>query len=72
VDVLWKLSAVRTGRYTLVYGIDADLGGAAKAVTSDGVSPGGSFTAQIGSAPLNKEVTDPGEVVEEKRRQRAK
>jgi len=63
-DVVWKLSAVRSGRYTIVYAVEAGLDNATKAVTSGGVAPGGSFTARISSAPLDKEVTDSGEVVE--------
>jgi hypothetical protein len=63
-DVVWKLSAVRTGRYTVVYGIEAGLTGSTRAVTTGGVAPGGSFTARISSAPLDTEVTDSGEVVE--------
>ena len=62
-DLVWKLSAVRSGRYTLTYAIDAGLSGEAKAETAGGVEPGGSFTVQISSARLDKEVTDSGEVV---------
>ncbi len=64
VDLVWKLSAVRSGQHILTYSIDAGLSGAAKAETDGGVEPGGSFTVQISSAPLDKEVTDSGEVVE--------
>jgi len=63
-NVVWKLSAVRSGRYTVAYSIGAGLGTQVKAETTGGVAPGGSFTAQISSAPLDKEVTDSGEVVE--------
>ncbi|HEY2054783.1 MAG TPA: hypothetical protein VGH14_12695 [Solirubrobacterales bacterium] len=63
-DVVWKLSAVRAGRYTIAYAVEAGLDGSTRAVTTGGVAPGGSFTARISSAPLNKEVTDSGEVVE--------
>ncbi len=63
-DTIWKLSAVRTGRYTLVYGIDAGLSGSARAETAGGVAPGGSFTVRIDSAPVDKEVTDSGQVIE--------
>lgn len=63
-NVVWKLSAVRTGRHTLAYAIDAGLSGAAKAKTTGGVAPGGSFTVQIDSAPLDKEVTDSGAVID--------
>lgn len=66
IDVVWKLSAVRTGRYALAYTVGAGIGGAAKAETAEGVEPGGSFTARISSAALDKEVTDSGEVVEKK------
>jgi hypothetical protein len=64
VDLVWKLSAVRSGRHVLTYAIDAGLSGEAKAETDGGVRPGGSFTVQISSAPLDREVTDSGEVVE--------
>jgi hypothetical protein len=63
-DVIWKLSAVRSGSYTLVYGVEAGLSGSTKAETSGGVAPGGTFTVRISSAALDKEVTDSGEVVE--------
>jgi hypothetical protein len=63
ISLIWKLSAVRTGRYTLVYGVEAGLTGSTKAVTTGGVAPGGTFTAQISAAPLDTEVTDSGEVV---------
>jgi len=62
--VVWKLSAVKAGRYTLLYKIDAGLSGKAKAETGGGVAPGGSFTVEISSAERNTEVTDSGEVVE--------
>ena len=62
-DVVWKLSAVRAGRWGLRYGIGAGTGGEAKAVTRGGVRPGGSFAVRISRAPLGKEVTDSGEVV---------
>jgi hypothetical protein len=63
-NVLWKLSAVKTGRYVLTYAVGAGLGTQVKAKTSGGVAPGGSFTVQISSAPLDKEVAENGEVVD--------
>lgn len=63
-NVVWKLSAVKTGKYTLLYGIDAGLSGKAKAETGGGVAPGGSFAVTISSAEYDTEVTDSGEVVE--------
>jgi hypothetical protein len=61
---VWKLSAVKAGRFTLLYRIDAGLTGTATAVTSGGVAPGGSFVAEITAALPETEVTDSGEIVE--------
>jgi hypothetical protein len=62
-NVVWKLSAVKTGHYVLLYNVDAGLGGQTKAKTAGGATPGGSFSVRIGSAPYNTEVTGSGEVV---------
>jgi hypothetical protein len=66
---IWKLSAVRAGRYTLLYSIDAGLSGEAKAKTGKGkgVTPGGSFATEITSQLPETEVTDNGEIVEIKK-----
>jgi hypothetical protein len=71
-DLVWKLSAVRSGHYNLLYAIDAGLGGQVKTKTGGGVKPGGSFSVQISSARLDKEVNGRGEVVEKKPEQSAK
>lgn len=63
---VWKLSAVRPGKYTVLYRIDAGFGGRAKAKTTGGVAPGGSFTTRISEALPETEVTDSGEIVEVK------
>jgi hypothetical protein len=63
-EAVWKLSAVKAGRYTLLYRVDAGLSGTAKAETGGGVAPGGSFAVRISSVPPNTVVTDSGEVVE--------
>lgn len=65
-DVVWKLSAVKSGKYTLLYSIDAGLSGKAKAETGGGVAPGGSFAVEISPVEYNTEVTGSGEVVEKK------
>jgi hypothetical protein len=70
-NLIWKLSAVKSGSYTLLYVVGAGLSGEVKSKTTGGVAPGGSFAVRINSAPLDKEVTDSGEVVD-KRGQRAK
>jgi hypothetical protein len=61
---IWKLSAVRPGKYTLLYSIDAGLSGNSKAETGNGVTPGGSFTIAINTSLPETEVTDNGEIVE--------
>ncbi len=65
---VWKLSAVKAGRFTLVYRVDAGVSGTARAQTAGGVAPGGSFVTQISTVPPDTEVTDSGEVVETPRR----
>jgi hypothetical protein len=67
-NLVWKLSAVRTGRYALLYRIDAGIGSQAKAVTAGGATPGGSFAVRIGSRPYDTEVADNGEVVRVKKK----
>lgn len=61
---VWKLSAVRAGRFTLLYTIDAGPSEATKATTDGGVTPGGSFKAEITERLPETEVTDNGEIVE--------
>ncbi|MDQ2629962.1 MAG: hypothetical protein M3Y75_03155 [Actinomycetota bacterium] len=64
VKAVWKLSAVRAGKFNLLYRIDAGLGGEAKAETEGGVAPGGSFSTEITERLPETEVTDDGEIVE--------
>jgi hypothetical protein len=66
-EAVWKLSAVRAGKYTLLYKIDAGLSGGAKAKTEGGVAPGGSFSTEITPRLPETEVTDSGEIVEIKK-----
>lgn len=61
---VWKLSAVKAGKFTLLYRIDAGLSGTATAVTSGGVAPGGTFVTEITAALPETEVNDSGEIVE--------
>jgi hypothetical protein len=62
-EVVWQLSAVRTGNYELLYEIGAGLGGRSKAETAAGTEAGGSFAVRISEEPPNTVVTDSGEVV---------
>jgi hypothetical protein len=66
VRAIWKLSAVRAGKYTLLYSVGAGLGGEARAKTTGGVTPGGSFKTEITEELPETEVTDSGEIVEVK------
>jgi hypothetical protein len=67
-EAVWKLSAVKAGKFTLLYRIDAGLSGEAKAVTGkNDVAIGGSFATEISSETPDVEVTDDGEVVEIKK-----
>jgi hypothetical protein len=68
VEAVWKLSAVRPGKYTLAYDIDAGLSGEAKAKTANGAAAGGSFVAEISTALPETEVNGAGEIVEIKRK----
>ena len=61
---VWKLSAVKSGDYKVLYSIDAGLSGTATAKTAAGTAPGGSFAVKILTPPPNTIVTDSGEVVE--------
>lgn len=70
-EAVWKLSAVKAGRFTLLYNVDAGVSGTDKTKTEGGVAPGGSFVTEISAVPPDTEVTDSGEVVEAmKQRQR--
>ena len=66
-QAVWKLSAVRAGKYTLLYRIDAGLSGKSVAKTEGGVAPGGSFTTEVSDRLPETEVTDSGEIVEIKK-----
>jgi hypothetical protein len=63
VEGVWKLSAVKPGKFTVLYGVEAGLSGSAKAETA-GVKPGGSFVVQVTNQTPNTIVTDSGQVVE--------
>lgn len=62
-EAVWKVSAVRTGAYRLLYEIGAGLGGKATAETEGGEPAEGSLAVRISEVPPNTVVTDSGEVV---------
>ncbi len=63
-EAIWKLSAVRSGKFTLLYSVDASVTGTARAVTDGDVTPGGSFATEITAELPETEVTDSGEIRE--------
>jgi hypothetical protein len=63
-SAVWKLSAVRQGKYTLRYQVGGGLSGEAKTKTASGVDPGGTFVAEISAELPETEVNDSGEIVE--------
>lgn len=63
-DAVWKVSAVKTGKWKVFYEVGAGLGGTAKAETAPGTEAGGSFVTEISEVPPDTEVKDNGEVVE--------
>jgi hypothetical protein len=62
-DIVWLLSPVRPGTYTLTYAVAAGLNGKAVAVNEDGSKPGGKFLVKIAGTPPDAGVNDKGEVV---------
>lgn len=64
VEAVWKLSAVRAGKYTIGYEVEAGLSGEARAKTSSGARPGGTFVAAISTKLPETEVNGAGEIVE--------
>lgn len=62
-EAVWKLSAVKAGTFTLLYRVDASLGGGARAVTAQNKPVRSSLTAKISAIPPDTVVTDSGEVV---------
>lgn len=69
---VWKLSAVKAGRFTVLYDVGADVSGTAKARANGGVAAGGSFVTNIAAALPETEVTDSGEVIEKSKQQGSK
>ncbi|MGD9736298.1 MAG: hypothetical protein AB7V58_11940 [Solirubrobacterales bacterium] len=66
-SAVWKLSAVRQGKYTLRYQVGAGLGTQTETKKVNGVAPGGTFVAEITAQTPDTEVTDSGEIVEAKK-----
>jgi hypothetical protein len=65
-EMIWKLTPVRGGTYTVNYEIAAGLTGKARAVTADGSQPSGKFVVTISTKPPKARVNDEGKVEIEK------
>ena len=62
-DIVWRLTPVIAGTYTVHYELAAGLGGKAKAVTGDGSPVEGEFVVTITDKPPKASVDDSGKVV---------
>jgi hypothetical protein len=62
-SMVWNVTPVQAGTFTVHYRVAAGLQGKAEAVTGDGSVPEGEFVVQISSAPPQTEVNDAGKVV---------
>jgi hypothetical protein len=61
--MVWNVTAVRDGTFTVHYRVAAGLQGKAKAVTTDGSVPEGEFVVRISSEPPQTRVNEAGKVV---------
>ena len=60
--MIWKVTPVRGGTYTVNYEVAAGLFGKAKAVTADGSKPSGKFLVTISTKPPQARVNEEGKV----------
>lgn len=61
-DIVWRLTPIEAGTYTVHYELAAGLTGKAKAVTEDGSPVEGEFVVTITDKPPQARVNDAGEV----------
>jgi hypothetical protein len=61
--MVWNVTPVQAGTFTVHYRVAAGLQGKAEAVTGDGSVPEGEFVVQISSAPPQTQVDSSGKVV---------
>jgi hypothetical protein len=62
-QMIWQVTPVQAGTYTIQYRLAAGLQGKAEAVTADGSVPEGEFVVQISDVPPQTRVDDDGKVV---------
>jgi hypothetical protein len=63
IDMIWQLTPVEAGTYTVHYEFAAGLNGKAKAVTNDGGPVNGDFVVTISDKPPKASVSSNGDVV---------
>jgi hypothetical protein len=63
VELVWLVTAVQNGTYTVRYRLAAGLQGKAIAVNEDGSEPEGEFVVRISDVPPQTRVDDSGKVV---------
>ena len=63
VELVWRVTPVQAGTYTVHYRLAAGLAGKAVAVTDDGSVPEGEFVVQITDVPPQTRVDESGNVV---------
>ncbi len=61
--IVWNVTPVQGGTYTVHYRVAAGLEGKARAVTANGSVPEGEFVVRISTAPPQTQVNDSGQVV---------
>jgi hypothetical protein len=61
-EMIWRVTPVRAGTYTVDYELSAGLFGKAEAVTADGSTPEGKFVVTITDKPPQARVNAAGEV----------
>jgi hypothetical protein len=64
-DIVWRVTAVEPGTYTVHYELAAGLHGKAKAVTADGGPVEGEFVVTITDKPPKTCVGDSGEILQQ-------
>jgi hypothetical protein len=59
----WKVTAVKSGMHIVAWQVAAGLNGKAKARTSTGALPQGTFAVKISNAPQQAYVNNSGKIV---------
>jgi hypothetical protein len=62
-EMVWRLTPVQAGTYTVSYRVSAGLQGKAVAINADGSEPAGEFVVTISDVPPQTRVDDSGNVV---------